>query len=129
METAEELRELHKKAFGKLQRECEHSKISDWREEWWAPAHSTGFQVKVCEICEKVMSRRTGCRKCGNPTEDYINGNGTHSRPIGSYYCPDCFERTEKEIKEDEEHEKRLHEFIARKWKNIKKEVPNYVRE
>lgn len=30
---------------------------SDWMEEWWAPAHSTGRKVRVCQRCYKVLEQ------------------------------------------------------------------------
>ncbi len=117
LDTAEEMRKRHQQELNRLKEECKHPEISDWMEEWWAPAHGTGFQVKTCKACEKVIARRTCCRKCGKSTEDYQMGSGTHSRPIGSYYCPACVERTEGEIKEDEVSQKQMDELGKKgKW-------------
>ncbi len=108
METAQEMRKRHNQELEKLQKECNHPKISDWMPHYWAPGHSTGFEVKHCEICDKVVARRTACRKCRKVTEEYKEGTGTHSRPFGTHYCPDCIERTADEIKEDEKSDKQM---------------------
>ena len=54
-EDVKQMRERHKKDIEALRTECKHEKLTDWMEEWWAPGHSTGRKVKVCEFCEKVM--------------------------------------------------------------------------
>ncbi len=41
----------------KLRAICKHEKISDWIREEWAFAHSTGYKVKICEICEQIVER------------------------------------------------------------------------
>lgn len=33
---------------------------SAWLQEWWAPGHSTGRVVRVCERCGKNMEERAG---------------------------------------------------------------------
>mgnify|MGYP001057392803 FL=1 len=33
-------------------------KESDWMDEWWAPAHSTGYLVKTCDRCHLELSRK-----------------------------------------------------------------------
>ncbi len=55
IKTVKELRDKHKKEIEEFQKKCKHPEISDWMEEWWGIEHSTGRQVKVCNICEKVM--------------------------------------------------------------------------
>ena len=25
---------------------------------WWAPGHSTGYKVKICRICGKIVDRK-----------------------------------------------------------------------
>ena len=115
METARDMHERHKQELKELQDKCQHPKISDWVDEWWAPAHSTGFQVRTCEVCEKITARRTTCCKCGKVTESYRDGVGTYSRPMGSHYCQDCFERTEEEIKEDERDQKQMEKMGHKK--------------
>jgi hypothetical protein len=41
-----------------LQRRCKHKRLSAWREEWWALGHSTGYRVRQCLYCDKVIKRR-----------------------------------------------------------------------
>jgi hypothetical protein len=53
--TIKELRDKHRREIEEFQKKCKHSDISGWIDEWWAPGHSTGKQVKVCNICEKVV--------------------------------------------------------------------------
>lgn len=33
---------------------------SDWMDEWWAIAHSTGYQVKMCKRCNMHLAKRKG---------------------------------------------------------------------
>ena len=40
-----------------LQKECPH-KNTEWAEEWWAPGHSTGYDIQVCKRCRKIIERR-----------------------------------------------------------------------
>lgn len=101
METIQEMRQRHQREIDELQSKCPHPKLSDWMHEEWAPSHSTLFEVRICEACERVISRRTHCCKCGKATEDYKEGIGTPSRPCGAYYCLECFERTEEEVAQD----------------------------
>lgn len=54
MITAKEIRKKYDEDIKELQKICNHPS-STWCEEWWAIAHSTGRQVKVCDFCEKVL--------------------------------------------------------------------------
>lgn len=112
MEDIKQMRKRHDIEVENLQENCPHTKLSKWMDECWAPAHGTGFQVKTCNVCGKVVQKQTMCRTCERITEDYKNGLGTYSRPYGSYYCPDCIERSEKEVKEDEEQQVVIMEHI-----------------
>jgi hypothetical protein len=63
MKTAKEIRVYFDKkketALKKLQSKCKHV-VSDWMDQWWAPGHSSGIQVKVCKICDKTIETRDG---------------------------------------------------------------------
>ena len=102
MEAIGIMRARHRQEVDALQSSCSHPKVSDWTQDMWAPGHFSRFEVKVCKLCGKEIGTRTKCCKCGKMTEDYRAGMGTHSRPGGTYYCPDCFERTDEEKIEDE---------------------------
>jgi len=58
MKTYKELEEKFDKDIEKLQKNCKHKDISKWIDQWWAIGHSTGWQVKVCNICNKVVERK-----------------------------------------------------------------------
>lgn len=91
MTTYKKLQKEFYKKVKELKKRCPHKKLSDWCEEWWAMGHSTGFQVKSCNVCYKIVKRRTTCQKCGKLTEDYINGDGkSFDRPFGEYFCKKC---------------------------------------
>jgi len=47
----------------KLQDECPHPKKSKWKEFWWAIGHSSGYEVKVCLRCGKILDRRGGIQE------------------------------------------------------------------
>lgn len=56
--TAKDLYEKYLLDLKVLQSNCIHPKQSDWIEEQWAPAHGTGFQVRICEGCNMIIDRR-----------------------------------------------------------------------
>ncbi len=89
MQTYEKLKKEFDEKVENLKKNCTHNKLSVWCEEWWAIGHETGFQVKNCKICSKIIKRRIKCFKCGNWIEDYVNGDGK-KRPMGEYYCKKC---------------------------------------
>ncbi len=96
--TYKQLEKEFKRKVAELKKNCKHKNLSPWSIEWWAMAHETGFEVKVCERCREIIKRRIKCFKCGKWTEDYINGDGK-TRPIGEYFCKGCsqFKRKTKE--------------------------------
>ena len=57
MISAKEIRKKCDEDIKKLQEICNHSS-STWCEEYWAIAHSTGRQVRVCDICEKSLETK-----------------------------------------------------------------------
>jgi len=91
MITYKKLQKEFEKKVEELRKKCPHKKLSNWCEEWWAMAHSTGFEVKACEICREIIKRRIACMNCEKVTEDYVNGDGK-IRPIGEYFCKKCDE-------------------------------------
>ena len=36
---------------------CPHKKTK-WMEQWWAIGHSTGYSVKVCLRCNKIVDKK-----------------------------------------------------------------------
>jgi len=42
-------------AISKIQEACKHKDVTDWVPEYWAVAHSTGRQVKICKHCRKIV--------------------------------------------------------------------------
>ena len=120
METREEQKNRHANEIKELQNSCLHQEVSDWSNENWAFGHSTGFEIKFCRNCEKVIARRTHCSKCGKLTEEFHDGLGTHSRPYGSHYCSECIVRTPEEVKLDDEDDKRIHSYLKKFWKHEK---------
>ena len=55
--TAKKIRDKCREDIKKLQKICNHPG-STWMGEEWAPGHGTGRQVKVCDVCEKVLEAR-----------------------------------------------------------------------
>jgi hypothetical protein len=41
-----------------LQSKCPHENKSEWIEVWWAPRHSSGYQIKECLDCNKQIDKR-----------------------------------------------------------------------
>jgi hypothetical protein len=88
----------------KMQNSCSHAKLSEWIDEYWAPAHSTGYEVQHCNRCDKEIHRRTSCMVCGSKIQDEkikqftvemckkARAEGrTISLPVNGTYCIDCF--------------------------------------
>lgn len=90
--SAKELHEEYLYKRDKLQRTCKHPTLSDWIDEWWAPCHSTGFKVKICDFCAKVMHRRGFCLDCSKQIED----NNIFEGLTGQTSCLDCLEKSKK---------------------------------
>jgi hypothetical protein len=57
MMSAKELRKKFEVDLKELQESCQHPS-STWCEEYWAIAHSTGRQVRVCDFCEKILETK-----------------------------------------------------------------------
>jgi len=58
IENIDQMRERHKREIERLQKSCKHKKLSNWIREWWAIGHSTGYMVKTCNFCGKVIKRK-----------------------------------------------------------------------
>lgn len=56
MMSAQKLREDFQRRLMDFQEQCSHPK-SEWMPVMWAPGHSSGYSVKICEICEKELER------------------------------------------------------------------------
>lgn len=54
MSAIEKLRIKHGKEIEKLQSECEHKETSRMSQ-YWAPGHSSGYDVEVCRDCGKTV--------------------------------------------------------------------------
>jgi len=63
MKTAQELKDEYDENLKKIQSKCEH-KDTTWCIEEWAPAHGTGWDVRSCKNCWKVLNRKTTCINC-----------------------------------------------------------------
>jgi len=57
MRSYDELKEEFDRKVKELREKCDHSDVTDWIEEYWAPAHSNGCMVKICNICKKEVAR------------------------------------------------------------------------
>ena len=55
MENINEMRKRHNEEIEELQKNCKHEVISDWIEQQFAPGHSTGNYVKICNFCGKIV--------------------------------------------------------------------------
>ena len=58
MTTAKELQEEFYRKLKKLQEECNHPELTDWLMEEWAPGHGTGYKVRQCKVCWKIVERK-----------------------------------------------------------------------
>jgi len=95
VESYDELKTRFEEDVEKLQKLCPHPKteVTDWIDEWWAPGHSTGQEVKICQLCKDEINRRVHCQICHTPITDYkwIKGDGTNDHPGGTKYCEKCW--------------------------------------
>ncbi len=57
MESYNKLKEEFDKKIEALQKKCKHKKTF-WAEHWWALAHSSGYKVKVCDRCHKILEEK-----------------------------------------------------------------------
>jgi hypothetical protein len=57
MKSFDELKKEFDEAVEKLRKECPHDNLSEWMDEYWAPAHSTGCMVKCCNFCSQIVRR------------------------------------------------------------------------
>jgi hypothetical protein len=58
MRAPRKLREEFQQEMKQLRETCPHSELTEWMDELYGPAHSTGDKVRLCANCEKVMDRR-----------------------------------------------------------------------
>ena len=56
MTSAKELEDKYLADLAKLQDECPHT-VTEEMDEYWAPGHSSGFSVRACTNCWKVLER------------------------------------------------------------------------
>lgn len=49
--TAQSLKDKYEADLKTLKENCKHPDISDWMKQEWAPGHSTGSLVKICNVC------------------------------------------------------------------------------
>jgi len=117
MSELEKLRKDFETKKQELQDNCPHTELSDWMDYQWAIGHSSGYEVKVCERCEKIIKRRTGCWKCGKVIEEdkIIFGDGK-STPLNTPYCSNkCINKdvrdwiTEEDIQLKKKFDKGVH--------------------
>jgi hypothetical protein len=91
MNAAQKLYTEYQEKLKQLQQSCPHDKLSDWMEEWWAPGHATDFEVRVCENCEEVVSRKTTCFECGKEIIDAEIHTGDGRIVPCAKYCELCY--------------------------------------
>jgi len=101
MKTYNELKEEFDKNVEDLQNKCKHEDVNDWIVEWWAVAHATGWQIKVCNICNKVVARKTICSDC---EKELVEGIDVIKYVSGISYCEKCAPKAEMEEKERLKH-------------------------
>lgn len=56
MSQAQELKDKYEADLAALQEICKHENTT-WAAECWAPAHFSGWEVRVCENCWKTLER------------------------------------------------------------------------
>lgn len=58
MENIEDMRIRHKEEIEALQSKCKHKDLSDWMNEYFAPGHSSGRIVKICNFCGQTVKTK-----------------------------------------------------------------------
>jgi len=58
MTTYNQLKKKFEQDIKQLQKTCPHKKLSEWMDEWWGIGHGTGYTVKTCNKCKKVIKRQ-----------------------------------------------------------------------
>lgn len=90
-ETIDHMHERHKREVEELQKRCRHpgEQRSGWMPHYWAPAHLSGYEVRVCKQCGSTIAKRANCTRCKKIVEDPIMGDGKNA-PYGEYFCSEC---------------------------------------
>ena len=57
MKTYKQLQREFDKKVEKAQKLCPH-KNTYWADHWWAMGHYSGYQVKICRRCNKVLEEK-----------------------------------------------------------------------
>jgi len=74
-----------------LREQCEHKKLSGWMDHQWAPGHSSGYQVQICEECEKTIHKKHHCRGCEKELiDDEVKPGDGKTRAWGIPCCEKC---------------------------------------
>jgi RNA polymerase subunit RPABC4/transcription elongation factor Spt4 len=92
MNAAERLYEQYQRDLKHLQETCPHAELTDWNEEWWAPGHSTGREVKACANCNKIVQVRRQCHVCTQWfAEEHLKQGDGARLAFGGWYCASCY--------------------------------------
>jgi len=97
--TYQEMKARHEQELEQLQLNCKHP-----RPQWIkrATAHMNGilvsFEIKLCGKCNKELGRRRYCATCEKQMENgsWKDGDGTAGRPIGVFFCDECWDEGKK---------------------------------
>ena len=57
MTTYDDLEKDFLKKVKQLQDNCKHKKTT-WCEHWWAPGHSSNYNVEICNVCNKRVAEK-----------------------------------------------------------------------
>lgn len=64
------LKEEFEQNVKKLQENCEHEELTDWKHRMWAPGHYTNTEVKMCKRCGKTVKERTADKSIQEKMEE-----------------------------------------------------------
>lgn len=112
-----ELQAKYQRDLEMLQELCPHPAelISPWLDEYWAVAHSTGHQVKVCRYCGDEIDRKVHCQACQKELTNYqwirggYNGEDNIPSEVGGFgmYCKECWDKIPTpKVSMDKDHKK-----------------------
>ena len=88
--TAKSLQDDHEKNLKDLQSTCKHNDISNWMDHMWAAGHYSGYQVKQCNTCWKIISIKTNCNAC---RKEIIYDNPDDFAAWKEHLCNNCLKK------------------------------------
>ncbi len=101
METYNQLSKEFDKKVKELQSKCPHKKTY-WAEHYWALAHSSGYKVRVCNRCRKILEEKPTEEEREKAQEEWFKKQERFDK------------KADKEVHEAKELNKKAREVVKR---------------